>query len=781
MVAVSELSEWREDVAGGIGPRIVLLAVPCAWGRSVVFDRLAEIAEPGEGDPVSFLFRVAGRDLPEGRGVQAAALCGLLADAGTRHPVAKALSLDRPAGVAALSIGVGSLFVSGFGVLAAMLLGQEAVIAAGNLRDASDAGQMNALARLARSAAQVSAKVPVVILVDDADCLDLDLALVLLENLTFRDDGRMLVVAAADPQSPLATALRKGDRARQARRVSAVDVDPDMSPQSRMALARELCPGLDDALARRIGQRTATFAHVFAVAATTERAEGLSAGGDHAGALTAIDAVIDAVMHGPDPSVAAVMVAWAGGVVHARQVAAALAATDDEAALAADPDLAPVEEGHGPVIRLTDQTSPRFTAPVARLEGQVRQKMADAVLLEAVNICADSAETVVSRIVAGRAAHHVRRDRSKLLVSQLLRVQRRLVADLETVGDTAAAAKVAAEAYKKCPTGDRYEQDRQELEAAVLRLTSAQSAEEQDPLAAELIGEAISGGAAMGLEARVWAAVNLLGMPGRGQAALRMLDDVTAELDSQNDLGELEVSWRMLLAFRAGRAGYPSVAQPLLAPLLTSREDAVQDAAVRVLRAINDPHADARLQIETLEMELLAAESDDDLLRLHAALADAYGKIGDYRHALEHAQHELPLRQHLQGPSHPRTLAASRDLALWTGLAGNKAAARDLFAELMPIHERILGPNHPDTLTTSVGLATWTGQAGDPRRARDLYTGLLPVTEQALGREHPDTLTTISNLARWTGMAGNPARARDLYAGLLPIGERILGPEHRTP
>ena len=37
-------------------------------------------------------------------------------------------------------------------------------------------------------------RVPVVVLIDDAERLDLDLAVVLLENLTFRGDGQVLVV-----------------------------------------------------------------------------------------------------------------------------------------------------------------------------------------------------------------------------------------------------------------------------------------------------------------------------------------------------------------------------------------------------------------------------------------------------------------------------------------------------------------------------------------------------------------------------------------------------------
>ena len=40
--------------------------------------------------------------------------------------------------------------------------------------------------------------------------------------------------------------------------------------------------------------------------------------------------------------------------------------------------------------------------------------------------------------------------------------------------------------------------------------------------------------------------------------------------------------------------------------------------------------------------------------------------------------------------------------------------------------------------------------AGDPAAARDLFAGLLPLLERVLGPEHPRTMTTRANLARWT-------------------------------
>ena len=130
------------------------------------------------------------------------------------------------------------------------------------------------------------------------------------------------------------------------------------------------------------------------------------------------------------------------------------------------------------------------------------------------------------------------------------------------------------------------------------------------------------------------------------------------------------------------------------------------------------------------------------------------------------------------GPEHPKTLAARRDLAGWTGRAGDAAAARDQFAALLPIVERVLGREHPDTLVTRHELAVWTGEAGDAAGARDQVAALLPIRERVLDPEHPRTLATRGDLAYWTGQAGDPAAARDQYAALLPVLERVLGPEH---
>ena len=85
------------------------------------------------------------------------------------------------------------------------------------------------------------------------------------------------------------------------------------------------------------------------------------------------------------------------------------------------------------------------------------------------------------------------------------------------------------------------------------------------------------------------------------------------------------------------------------------------------------------------------------------------------------------------------------------------------------MRERVLGPDHPHILTDRANLAEWTGDAGDPAAARDQYAELLPLRERVLGPDHPDTLVDRANRAGWTGDAGDPAAARDQYAELLPV------------
>ena len=77
-------------------------------------------------------------------------------------------------------------------------------------------------------------------------------------------------------------------------------------------------------------------------------------------------------------------------------------------------------------------------------------------------------------------------------------------------------------------------------------------------------------------------------------------------------------------------------------------------------------------------------------------------------------------------------------IANYLGSSGSYAAARDLQRKVLEARERVLGPEHPDTLTARRNLACWTGEAGDAAAARDQFAALLP---SASGSSAPSTRT----------------------------------------
>ena len=769
-----ELVEWWEDLwQRGMTSRVVLVAVPPGWGRTTVLDRLAEAA--GADDvPVTLIARINGRELPEGAGAQAAVLRDCLAEAGTRHPVAELLGLDRLGGITQMGIGVGGLFVSGLAAAVGVLVAGVAVGAAGKAWDDSPAGQDGALARTARAVAETSVQVPTVVIIDDADCLDEDVAVTLIENLAARHNGHVLVVVAVGPGGSLQQALVS--RARQGITeglVHVADADPAMGYEPRTDLIRELCPHLPDAAVRRIGRATATFADVFAVA-SAPRLAAITAGEDEARLLAVVDAVVGARLRRPDPSPEAVIITWAGGLLHARQAARALGVLGLPRAADGDPDVLRT----GDLERVTDPASPRLAGQVASLAVRDRQAMAAVLLEEALRVTADPGCGLVERMAVAQAAHQVRADLADR--SALPGVQRELAAALEALGEPTAALEVAAAALDDWPPGDSVG-DRDWLAAAVLRVSALSPAVAQPPLVGQLIAEATAGGAVLGLEARIWAAIELLGTGGQRAAALELADQAAAALDEHAAaLGPAADQWRLLLAFHVGRAGHPALAGRLLAPLLNSGDDQREDAARAVLYACAGPGADTRLQNIVLEAELavLPPDAGDDRLRIHHALAANHDALGEYRQALTHGQHELTLRTSIQSPGHPDTLATRGNIARWTGECGDAAGALRLLRELLPDERRVLGPDHPSTLATRCNVAVWTGECGDAAGALRLSRELLPDERRVLGPDHSSTLATRCNVAVWTGECGDAAGALRLLRELLPDRERVLGPDH---
>ena len=135
----------------------------------------------------------------------------------------------------------------------------------------------------------------------------------------------------------------------------------------------------------------------------------------------------------------------------------------------------------------------------------------------------------------------------------------------------------------------------------------------------------------------------------------------------------------------------------------------------------------------------------------------------------------LPHARVVLHPDQQRHVPGSRGIS---GLSGSHPTARDLFGLIADAHRDSdsYGPERPGhPVRPPRARAIWTGVAGDAAGARDQHGALLPIIERLRGPEHPDTLFARHGLARWSGEAGDVAGARDQHAALLPIIERVLG------
>ncbi len=489
--------------------------------------------------------------------------------------MAELLSLNSVAGEVQLGLGLGGLFASGMAEAAGLLLGTLVVTAAGNAWDASVAGEQGGLARAARAAralATVSVAAPVAVVIEETDQLAPDLLVTMIENLVGLPDGRVLVVAVTGPGSALAAELGTADRYGLAGRVRAAEADPVMGYGERADLARELCPWLPAAGIDRIARRTRTFAEVFAVAAAGRLAD-VTGESDPAAVAAVVDVVIEACRMPEEIPVLAVVLGWAGGALTDRQAERATHA----AGFSPEPGEKAWVAWSGGLVRLRDPGSARVADQVAALGSQIRRELAAAVLAGVADIARDGQTTLVERTVARLAAHRVRGDLAGR--DGLAAVQCLLIQGLEQLGDLPAAGQVAHAALAELQAAERDTEPGRDLQAAVLRLAGAQPDAEDDPVIQDAVAQAQANSPLLGLEARVWAAVQLLNRPGPREAAMTLAGQVAAELAELPGRDDTANQWRALLAFYAGRAGNAALSHQVLSPVITGGSPEQQEAA----------------------------------------------------------------------------------------------------------------------------------------------------------------------------------------------------------
>ncbi|MFI1586145.1 hypothetical protein [Embleya sp. NPDC020630] len=175
-----------------------------------------------------------------------------------------------------------------------------------------------------------------------------------------------------------------------------------------------------------------------------------------------------------------------------------------------------------------------------------------------------------------------------------------------------------------------------------------------------------------------------------------------------------------------------------------------------------------------------------ETLEARGSLAWWTGDAGDAAGARDLSAAWAADKARVCGPDDPEALGARGEHAHWTGEAGAPATARDLLAAVVDEHTRLLEeraapadvfePLRGPSLYWRVKHAYWTGMAGDPAAARDLYAKLVPYMISLHGPRHNDTVDAHIELARWAGEAGDPATARDLYSNLIDALTRWRDP-----
>jgi hypothetical protein len=431
---------------------------------------------------------------------------------------------------------------------------------------------------------------------------------------------------------------------------------------------------------------------VFAVASAPRLAE-ITAGQDQdeARLLAVTDEIISARLQQPDPSPEAVITAWAGGLLHARQTARALGVLGLPQAADGDPDVLRT----GNLERVTDPASPRLAGQVTALAVRDRQAMAAALLQEALRIAADPGCGLVERMAAAQAAHLVRGDLADR--GALPGAQRELAAALD---EHAAALGPAAGQWR-------------------LLLAFHVGRAGHPALAGRLLAPLLNSGEVQREDA--------------ARAVLYACAGPGADARLQNIVLEAE------LAALPPDAGDDRLR---IHHALAANHDALGEYR----------HALTHGQHELALRTTIQSPDNPGALVTRGNIAYLTGRCGDAAGALRLARELLPDLERVLGPDHPDTLGTRGNIASWTGECGDPAGALRLFRELLPDHERVLGPAHPDTLTTRNNIAYWTGQAGDAAAARDQFAALLPDQERVSGPDHPTTLTARDNIGGWARM-----------------------------
>jgi tetratricopeptide (TPR) repeat protein len=123
-------------------------------------------------------------------------------------------------------------------------------------------------------------------------------------------------------------------------------------------------------------------------------------------------------------------------------------------------------------------------------------------------------------------------------------------------------------------------------------------------------------------------------------------------------------------------------------------------------------------------------------------------------------------------------LAARTNLARAYGESGRATEAVELFRDLIATKERMFGPDHAGTLNDRANLARWLGETGRTEEALAVAEQLLADSDRLIGIHHPQTLARSNLIANILEFAGRLDEAVERYRLVLAAKAAVLEPDH---
>ncbi|WZO98949.1 tetratricopeptide repeat protein [Isosphaeraceae bacterium EP7] len=171
-------------------------------------------------------------------------------------------------------------------------------------------------------------------------------------------------------------------------------------------------------------------------------------------------------------------------------------------------------------------------------------------------------------------------------------------------------------------------------------------------------------------------------------------------------------------------------------------------------------------------------EADYKRLLLRRELASWTGRAGDAKKALEMCQALLFDLIGNSNSSEKDIIETKINIAHWTLLDGNPKEALRLCRSLLVCPDLMDVAAEGTTQAIQNTIAACVGRLGDPQVALDVLMDILPVIQRMMGDDNEFTIVIRNNIATWTGISGDLPKVVEILDSLLPDATRVLGPNH---